>query len=253
VEVRNCEVKCGDDGIVVKATAEKEEYGPSANIHVHDCVLETHDSGLKIGTETTQDIYNVTFERCTIKTSCRGLNIQLRDAGDVYNIVFNDITFTSQYYSAPWWGRGEAISFTAIPRTPDTKIGTMHNVLVKNVTGRAENSVRINGTKEGRISNVRFENVNVTLDRWTNYPGNLFDNRPTTVCKEIEPHDNPGFYIRFSDRVMLKDCSVSWGKNIPDYFTNAIQAHDVSDLNIEGFKGEGAHPGRDKAIVLPEK
>jgi hypothetical protein len=56
---------------------------------------------------------------------------------------------------------------------------------------------------------------------------------------------------RFSDQVMLKDCSVSWGKNIPDYFTNAIQAHDVHDLEIEGFKGEGAHPGRDKPIVLP--
>ena len=251
VEVRNCRVKCGDDGIVVKATPDKEGYGPSANIHVYDCLLETHDSGLKIGTETTQDIYNVTFERCTIKTSCRGLNIQLRDAGDVFNIVFRDITFTSQYYSAPWWGRGEAISFTAIPRTPDTKIGTMHNVLVKNVTGTAENSVRINGTKEGRISNVRFDNVHVTLNRWTNYPGNLFDNRPTTVYEEIEPHDNPGFYIRFSDRVILKDCSVSWGKNIPDYFTNAIQAHDVTDLTIERFKGEGAHPGRDKSIVVP--
>ena len=251
VEVRNCRVKCGDDGIVVKATPDKEGYGPSANIHVYDCLLETHDSGLKIGTETTQDIYNVTFERCTIKTSCRGLNIQLRDAGDVFNVVFRDITFTSQYYSAPWWGRGEAMSFTAIPRTPDTKIGTMHNVLVTNVTGTAENSVRINGTRESRISNVRFDNVHVTLNRWTNYPGNLFDNRPTTVYEEIEPHDNPGFYIRFSDRVMLKDCSVSWGKNIPGYFTNAIKAHDVTDLTIERFKGEGAHPGRDKSIVVP--
>jgi len=251
VEVRNCKIKCGDDGIAVKATAEKEEYGPSANIDVHDCALETHDSGLKIGTETTQDIYNVTFERCTIKTSCRGLNIQLRDEGDVYNIIFKDITFTSQYYSAPWWGRGEAISFTAIPRTPDTKIGTIHNILVKNVIGTAENSVRINGTKQSRISNVRFENVHVTLNRWTNYPGNLFDNRPTKVYENIEPHDNPGFYICFSDLVMLKDCSVSWGKNIPDYFTNAIQAHDVHDLEIEGFEGEGAHPGRDKSIVVP--
>jgi hypothetical protein len=129
----------------------------------------------------------------------------------------------------------------------------MHNVLVKNVTGTAENSVRINGTKESRISNVRFDNVHVTLNRWTNYPGNLFDNRPTRVYEEIEPHDTPGLYICFSDRVMLKDCSVSWGKNIPEYFSNAVQAHDVSDLRIEGFKGEGAHPDRDKAIVAPGK
>lgn len=252
VEIRNCEISCGDDAIVVKATRQTEDYGPSANIHVRDCILETQDSGVKIGTETTQDIYNVVFERCEIKTSCRGLTIQLRDEGDVYNIVFRDITFKSRYHSAPWWGRGEAISFTAIPRTPETKIGNIHNILVENVTGTSENSVRINGTKESRISNVRFENVNVTLNRWTNYPGNLFDNRPTKVYEEIEPHDNPGIYIRFSDQVILKNCSVSWGDNIPDYFSNAVKAHDVTNLKIEGFKGEAAHPDRDKAIVVPE-
>ena len=106
VEIRNCKISCGDDAIVAKATRQEEDYGPTANIWVHDCVLETQDSGVKIGTETTQDIYNVVFERCEIKTSCRGLTIQLRDEGDVYNIVFKDITFTSRYHSAPWWGRG---------------------------------------------------------------------------------------------------------------------------------------------------
>lgn len=252
VEIRNCEISCGDDAIVVKTTRQTENYGPSANINVHDCVLETQDSGVKIGTETTQDIYNIVFERCTIKTSCRGLNIQLRDKGDVYNVVFRDIKFKSRYYSAPWWGRGEAISFTAIPRTTNTKIGTIHNILVENVTGTSENSVRINGTKESRISNVRFENVNVTLNRWTSYPGNLFDNRPTKVYKGIEPHDNPGIFVCFSDQVILKNCSVSWGDNVPDYFTNAIQAHDVTELKIEGFKGEAAHPDRDKTVDVTE-
>ena len=252
VEIRNCAISCGDDAIVVKATRQTEDYGPSANLNVHDCVLETQDSGVKIGTETTQDICNIVFERCTIKTSCRGLNIQLRDEGDVYNVVFRNIKFKSRYHSAPWWGRGEAISFTAIPRTPDTKIGTIHNISVENVTGTSENSVRINGTKESRISNVRLENVNVTLNRWTKYPGNLFDNRPTKVYEDIEPHDNPGIFICFSDQVILKDCSVSWGDNVPDYFTNAIQAHDVTDLKIEGFKGEAAHPDRDKAVVVTE-
>ncbi len=252
VEIQNCEISCGDDAIVVKATRQTEDYGSSANINVHDCILETQDSGVKIGTETTQDIYNVVFERCTIKTSCRGLTIQLRDEGDVYNVVFRDITFKSRYHSAPWWGRGEAISFTAIPRSSDTKIGTIHNILVENVTGTSENSVRINGTKESRISNVRFENVNVTLNRWTNYPGNLFDNRPTKIYQDIEPHDNPGIYIRFCDQVLLKSCSINWGDNVPDYFTHAIQAHDVTELKIEGFKGEAAHPDRDQAVVVNE-
>ncbi|ALI97835.1 glycoside hydrolase family 28 protein [Rufibacter tibetensis] len=253
VDIRNCHIVCGDDAIVIKATRQKEDFGPSANITVRDCVLETQDSGLKIGTETTQDIYNIKFERCQIKTSCRGLTIQLRDEGNVRNIEFSDITFVSRYHSAPWWGRGEAISFTAIPRTPQGKIGVIENVKVKNVRGRAENSVRINGTQESRIKNVTFENVDVTLERWTPYPGGLFDNRPTTAYPDIEPHHNPGFYIRYADDVTLKNCSVKWGKNLPDYYSHALQAHHVTGLKLKRFKGEAAHPDKFKAISIEKQ
>lgn len=250
VEIRNCEISCGDDAIVVKATQQEIDYGPSANIWVHDCKLETQDSGVKIGTETTQDIYNVIFERCEIKTSCRGLTIQLRDEGDVYNIVFKDINFTSRYYSNPWWGRGEAISLTAIPRNPETKIGKIHNVLIENVKGIAENSIRINGTKESRISDIRLYNVDVTLNRWTKYPGNVFDNRPTKAYEGIEAHDTPGIFIRYSDRVVLENCNIGWGNTIPDYFTNAIQAIEATGIELINFKGESANPLKYKAIDI---
>lgn len=250
VEISNCHISCGDDAIVVKATRQNEDFGPSANIWVHDCVLETQDSGVKIGTETTQDIYNISFERCEIKTSCRGLTIQLRDEGNVYKITFKDITFVSRYYSAPWWGRGEAISFTAIPRTPETKIGTIHDIVVENVKGTAENCIRINGTKESRIKNVLLNNVCVTLDRWTNYHGGLLDNRPTKAYFDIEYRNIPGYYIRFSDNIKLTNCSVSWGEHIPEYYTHALEAHDVTGVNLVDFEGQAAHPDRDKAIVI---
>lgn len=251
VEIRNCHIVCGDDAIVIKTTRQDVDYGPSSNIWVHDCVLETQDSGVKIGTETTQDISNVTFERCEIKTSCRGLTIQLRDEGSVYNVLFKDITFVSRYHSDPWWGRGEAISFTAIPRNPGSKIGTIHDIRVENVTGTAENSVRINGTKESRISNIRFEKVNITMNRWTKYRGGLFDNRPTKAYEGIEMHKNPGYYIRFADNIELVDCSINWGENIPEYYTNALFAHDVTDLELDGFEGKAAHPDKDEALVMP--
>ena len=250
VEIRNCDIVCGDDAIVIKTTRQKTDFGPSANIVVRDCVLETQDSGVKIGTETTSDIHNILFERCRIKSSCRGLTIQLRDEGDVYDIEFRDIQFVSKYHSDPWWGRGEAISFTAIPRTSETKLGGIRNVRVRNVTGRAENSVRVNGTPENRIHDVTMENVSFTLDRWTSYKGGLFDNRPTKVYPDIEPHNNPGFYIRYADNVTLKNCSAGWGKNLPDYFSHALEAEHVTGLKLKRFTGKAAHPDRDKAIVI---
>lgn len=252
VEIRNCEISCGDDAIVVKATQQEIDYGPSANIWVHDCKLETQDSGVKIGTETTQDIYNVVFERCEIKSSCRGLTIQLRDEGDVYDIVFKDINFLSKYHSNPWWGRGEAISLTAIPRNPETKIGRIHNVKIENIKGTAENSIRINGTKESRISDIRLQNVDVTLNRWTKYPGNVFDNKPTKAYEPIEKHDTPGISIRFTDRIVVENCSIAWGNNIPDYFSNAIQAVESTGIEIIKFKGEAANPSKYKAIDIPK-
>ncbi len=250
VIIRNCHIVCGDDAIVIKATRQAENYGPSANITVSDCILETQDSGVKIGTETTQDIYNIKFERCKIITSCRGLTIQLRDEGSVYNILFSDISFVSRYHSDPWWGRGEAISLTAIPRTPQTKIGTIHDITIKNSTGRAENSVRINGTKESRIKKVTLNKVDVTFDRWTQYPGNLFDNRPTTAYPGIEPHGTPGMHIRFADDIVVNNCSVKWGNNVPEYFTHALEAENSTGVKLTRFKGQSAHPDRYKAVFI---
>ena len=249
VEIRNCHITSGDDSIVIKATRQTNDYGPSANITVRDCVLETQDSGLKIGTETTADIHDILFERCKILSGSRGLTIQLRDEGSVYNVQFRDIQFVSRYYADPWWGRGEAISLTSIPRTPETKLGTIHNITFQNITGRAENSVRIQGVPTSRIHDVRLEKVAVTLDRWTRYPGGLFDNRPTRVLDPIESHGTPAFSIRNADNITLQNCSVEWGHNIPNYFTYAVESENATHFHNEAFRGEAAHPGRDPAIL----
>ena len=253
VEIRKCNIKCGDDAISVKTTVQKKDYGACANIRVSDCVLETQDSGVKIGTHCHRDIYKVTFERCEIKTSSRGIAIQMRDEGAVSDIEFRDIKLVSRCYSNPWWGRGEAISITAHPRTPEMKMGTLRGVRVANVTGRAENSVRVSGSGECRIRDVTLENIAVTLDRWTRYPGGVFDNRPTQGrYPEIEPHGTPGFHIRAADNVVLKRCRVAWGESPPEYFTHALETDDVSELRITGFQGEAAHPERDSAVLIHE-
>jgi polygalacturonase len=250
VEIRNCHLTCGDDAIVIKTTRQTSDFGPCANIRVHDCVIRTQDAGLKIGTETTGDIHDIVFERCKIISGSRGLCIQLRDEGNVSNVIFRDIQFTSRYYSDPWWGRGEAISLTAIPRLPTTKLGTLRDIQIQNVTGHAENSVRINGTTNSHIQNVRLENVSVKLDRWTKYKGGVFDNRPTKVLGPIETHNTPGFSIRYADDVTLKNCSVTWGRNLPDYFTGALETESVTGLHLTGFKGNAAHPDRNAAILI---
>jgi polygalacturonase len=246
VEISNCNIVSGDDGIVVKASRQAVDYGPSANIRVRDCVIETQDAGLKIGTETTSDIHDVSFERCKINTSSRGLCIQLRDEGNVYNINFKDITFESRYFSDIWWGRGEAISLTAIPRLPETKLGAMHDITVQNVTGRAENSVRVRGCEASRPRNIMLDRVDLTLDRWTKYKGGVYDNRPTTAMPGIETHKTDGYSIENADNVSLRNCRLKWGANCPEYFGNAVQTRNVTGMKVEGFMGGDADPRRAK-------
>jgi polygalacturonase len=243
VEIRDCHLTCGDDAIVIKSTRQTNDFGACANIHVHDCVIRTQDAGLKIGTETTGDIHDVLFERCKIISSSRGLCIQLRDEGDVSNITFRDIQFVSRYHSDPWWGRGEAISVTAIPRNAGTKLGKLHDILVQNVSGKAENSVRINGSPTSRIENVSLKNVAVNLSRWTKYSGGVYDNRPTKVFEPIERHDPDGFNLRWANQVSLSHCSAKWPANRRGNFRNAIAVQDVTALQIWKFEGDSAaHP-----------
>ena len=250
VEIRNCDLVCGDDGVVLKCSRQAVDYGECSNIHVHDCTIETQDAGLKIGTETASDIHDIRFERCQIKTSSRGLCIQLRDEGNIYNIDYRDITFTSRFYSDPWWGRGEAISFTAIPRSPAAKPGALHHITVQNVTGHAENSVRVCGSDQSRIHDVTLDNVSITLDRTTQYKGALYDNRPTTAQPGIEPHDTPGFSVEHADNVTLRHCKVAWGPNPPESFTYAVEAKDTTGLKIQGLSGGPAHTSLGKAVSI---
>jgi len=250
VLIKNCYIVCGDDAIVIKSTRQPEDFGLSKNIRVQDCIIVTQDAGLKIGTETTEDIQDVIFERCKIKTSSRGICIQLRDEGSVFNITFRDIEFVSRFYSDPWWGRGEGISFTAVPRTPVSKIGTIHDIKLINIKGLTENSIRISGTKESRIANITFENVSLTLDKTSSYQGGLIDNRPTSTYETIEKQKTSGFNIRYADNILLKKCSVKWGVNKPDYYTSAVEASNVTGLKIEQFTGVSANPKRYKAISI---
>jgi polygalacturonase len=240
VEIKNCHLTCGDDAIVVKSTRQTNDFGDCAHINVHDCVINTQDAGLKIGTETVGAIYDVMFQRCKITSSSRGLCIQLRDEGDISGITFRDIEFVSRFHSDPWWGRGEAISFTAIPRNSATKLGKLRDVLVENVSGRAENSIRINGTETSHIEKVVLKDVSVKFARWTKYIGGVYDNRPTKVLQPIELHGADGIDLRCADDVSIKDCSLEWGKAPEGQFGAALATENVRYLNLYGFEGDSA-------------
>ena len=103
--------------------------------------------------------------------------------------------------------------------------------------------MRVNGTRESRIENVRLKNVRLKLGRWTKYAGGVYDNRPTKVLTPIEAHETDGFNLRNADKVTVENCSVNWAEDCPGYFQNALATEAVTDLQIKNFKGDSAaHP-----------
>lgn len=71
-----------------------------------------------------------------------------------------------------------------------------------------------------------------------------------TAYAGIEPHTNPGFHIRYADNIVLNNCSVKWGNNLPHYFTHALEAHHATGVKLHNFKGTAAHPKRNEAVVI---
>ncbi len=181
----------------------------------------------------------------------RGPTITHRQPGNISDIEFNDIEVTAEHHAARWWGWGEAVSVTVRPRTANGKVGTLSNVRLRNIRGRAENSVRIEGTPDNLIEDVLLDSVKITIDKWTSYPGGKFDNRPTAAGVEgLEPHDTPAFSLRNAKNVVVKNCQAHWGSNRQEYFGPALEAENVQGLKLEGFAGEAAWPAREKAVVI---
>jgi hypothetical protein len=251
LEIRNCDIECADDAIVIKASEQAVDYGPTRNVVVKDCKMKSRDSGIKIGTETAGDISNVRFERCKVINGGRGPTITHRGGGEIHDIEFSDIEVTAEHHAARWWGWGEAVSLTVRSRVLGKKVGRLHDIRIRNVRGKAENSVRVEGTKDNPIENVLLDNVDITIDRWTKYPGGKFDNRSTSAdVPGLEPHATPVYSIRNADHVLLRDCKARWGTNIQDYFGCAVEAENVRDLALTRFSGEAAHPERDEAVTV---
>ncbi|SFS12441.1 Glycosyl hydrolases family 28 [Granulicella pectinivorans] len=257
MEIRNCDIVCADDGIVLKTSEQKEgeNYGVMQNVTVRDCSVVCRDSGIKIGTETFGDISKILFERCRIVSGGRGPTITHRQPGNIEDVEFRDIDFLAQHHAARWWGWGEAASVTVWPRTLNGKTGTLSNIRFRNVHGVAENSFRIDAHPDMPIRNVLLEDCSVKIDRWTQYPGGMFDDRPTRADDPmhepggLEKHDTPAYSLRNVQGAVLRNCTASWGLHQAPYFSYALEAENVSGLKLENFKGTAARPGMPATLI----
>ncbi len=178
VRIANCHITSGDDCICLKNRREFEQYGSCHDIVVTNCVMSSRSCAIKIGSENMDSIYNVVFDNCIITGSNRGLGIQNRDEGTVTDVVFSNIQLDCKLWSDVWWGKAEPIYVTSYPRANgnhkdanwrfpkgqiEGRCGEVSRIYFNNITALSENGCFVGGDVPGKVKDIHFNNVRVSL------------------------------------------------------------------------------------------
>ncbi len=263
VRISDCYIESGDDCICLKNRREYEEFGACENIVVSNCTMTSRSCAIKIGSENMDTIRQVLFNNCIIKNSNRGVGIQNRDEGVVSDVTFSNMIIESRLFSDVWWGKAEPIYVTAYRRASvnhkdanwrfpkgatEGRVGNVSNIYFCNIRCKGENGVFVSGESADKIENIFFDNVDIQIQKTTSIAGGIYDRRPASVDGFIRGSTS-GFYFDGATNIRLRNCHISWGKNIPSYFAYAVESKKVSNLKMENVTGTSARPTTPKFFI----
>jgi polygalacturonase len=168
VTVRNCDIETGDDAIVLKSKPfDGDTWGNMPDMHdilVEDCVVASTCNATKIGTETGNDIYDVTFRNITVNRhtaggrNTAGISVQSNDGNWVHDIEF--INYTINYAYCPIFiGLQDRDSYIAGPN------GKISNITLRNINAIQvyPQPILFNADEDntGTIENITMEDITV--------------------------------------------------------------------------------------------
>ncbi len=249
VRIANCNIQAGDDCIILKTSRNFTKYGPCEDITVTGCTLTSSSAAIKIEPEGPETIRNAVFVGCVISHSNRGICLLNRDGALVENLVFSDMVITTGLRAAMWWGAGEPIHLSNLPRDAGTKTGTVRALRFHNVLCDGESGLFIHGWQDSPISDVAFDDVRVSIRKSSPIKGGFYDLRPGTAYLGLYQHKIAGVYCRWASDLSLRNVTVHWGADPPEYYGPALEAENVTGLQLENFRGVGAHPADASQLV----
>lgn len=245
VRISDCEISCGDDAISLKTCEEFPDLGPTEDITITNCTLQSTSSAVVVGVDAIADIRNVVVSNCVIRSSHRGLAVNLGQEGNFENILFSDCVVETRHFDRGWWGHGEPI-YVNVGAWHD-QVGRLRNVRFRNILCRSENGAYIGSDAPGLIEGVVLDGVRIELDRWSRWPAGEYDRRPTSDGPEVYAHPTSGIHIDTATDVTLRNCEVVWAGADPA-FAHAVEAIDVDGLVIEGLRGTAARPSLEAVV-----
>ena len=208
----NSSINTADDGVCIKSTVGLNVLN---NITVRNTIIRSRSAAIKFGSNTDTNCSNLLFENITIWDSNRGLGIQQRSQGNITNVTFRDITIETRYQPENWWGSGEPLYISSMPRAAGGIVGQISNITFENIIARSENAAFLSGRAPGlTLENIVLKNVSITIDKWSNYSTPGLSYIPTTAIspqKILPPNMTVvGIVVEYSAGVMLNDVNINF-------------------------------------------
>ncbi len=238
VHISDCDIRTGDDAFAIVG---------SDNVQITNCSVSSHSTAVRL-----EDTRDSTFDNLSISSN-RGLAIFGRGGGHTRHILFSNITLQTHLITGHWWGKAEPIYIAVRSGTSGDEI---RDVRFTNVIAEAEGGMMIVGAPGGTLRDLAFNQVKLRIvapaPEIAHSVGGNFDLRwtATRVSEAVFSHDIPGMYCRYVDGLKIRGLDLSWGDNLPLYFSNAIDCEDFEHLDIVDFEGRQALPASTAATIL---
>jgi polygalacturonase len=259
VIIANCDIRAGDDAIAITGYAYHFELPgfnnlrhESANICIANCNLQSRSSGIRIGFQDQNNIRNINISNVNITNSNRGIGIFLRDEGSIENVTISQVNIETRLHTGDWWGNGEPIHISAVRGKENVKLGSISNIIFRDINCTSENGMIIYGSSESVIQNIKMENVKFLLKNSTinAYAGGNFDLRGCSdMQKSLFSHDIPGLYATYVNDLIIDGFTLKWDRIQFPYFTHGIEVNNFTSLKVTNYFGSGA-PGNSKNFPL---
>lgn len=243
VRIANCAIRAGDDCLVIKTSRNFAMFGNCEDVTISNCTLESSSAGIKIEPEGAGTIRNIIVSGCTISRSNRGVSVLQRDGALIEDVLLSSLTITTRRHHPMWWGAGEAVHLSNLPRRPSMPPGTVRALRIENLTCRGEGGLFVRGWPGSQTSDISFSGVELTLEKTTPYAADTYDIRPTELTGGLYKSRIAAVFARDASNLSFRDVAIQWSGQVPSYFGAVLHAEHVTGLTLENVTGVAAHPG----------
>jgi polygalacturonase len=262
IQMSDCDIRTGDDGIVVVGYSHHFDtpgfnniLHDSKNVTITNCTIVSRSSGIRIGGWDQNYMRNYTFNNIVITNSNRGINLCVRDSASIEDMTFSNIIIETRLHTGDWWGNGEPIHLSVIRGKEKTPVGHISNIKFESIIAKSEAGILLYSSKEGKIENITFRDMTLYIkDSPKNATcGGNFDLRPALDPKfTLFSHDIPAFYAENVQNIQLHNVEIKWDNVNEQYFTNGLEFNGFENVLIDGCRINPSPSGKNLAAISME-